>query len=109
MLVFQEPGHVHVEYDCEVEDILTTEQVAARGLKPSKGSNISADPQQGEQWEVFVLLTNGRVFGCDLIVSATGAYPNTSCLSSPTGEMEVSGTNTLGTHELSGISTVSAE
>ena len=90
----QEPRHVHVEYGCEVESILTAEELATRGLQPS---NIGpGDPPRGpntspEQWRVYVLLTNGKVFGCDLVVSATGASPNTSCLSSADGHMEVRG------------------
>ena len=83
-----------MEYDCEVESILTAEELAMRGLQlsdigpgdPIRGPNISL-----EEWGVCVVLTNGKVFGCDLVVSATGASPNTSCLSSPNGHMEVRG------------------
>ena len=28
------------------------------------------------EWPVYVKLTNGKVFGCDLIVSAIGVTPN---------------------------------
>lgn len=31
-------------------------------------------------WPLYVKLTNGRVYGCDFIVSATGVVPNTDCL-----------------------------
>ena len=94
MCLPQEPGHVHVEYGSEVDSILTAEELTTRGLQlsdigpgdPLRGPNISP-----EDWGVCVLLTNGKVFGCDLVVSATGASPNTSCLSSPSGHMEVRG------------------
>lgn len=29
-------------------------------------------------WPLYVELTNGKVYGCDLVVSATGVVPNTS-------------------------------
>lgn len=29
-----------------------------------------------EDWPVYVLLTNGKAYGCDLVVSATGIVPN---------------------------------
>jgi len=28
-------------------------------------------------WPVYVELTNGQVYGCDFVVSATGVTPNT--------------------------------
>ena len=31
-----------------------------------------------DKWPVFVELTNGKVYGCDFIVSATGVIPNTT-------------------------------
>ena len=78
-----------MEYECEVAQILSADEVTVRGLRPSnfEGSNIPPDPQQ--QWEVYVLLTNGRVYGCDLVVSATGTFPNTS-LAPPSVRSEVS-------------------
>ena len=30
-----------------------------------------------EEWPVYVEFTNGKVYGCDIIVSATGVVPNT--------------------------------
>lgn len=49
------PVEVQVKYQCEVSRI----------------SNNDAD-----NWPVFVELTNGETFGCDLIISATGVIPN---------------------------------
>ena len=86
----QHPGHVHVEYQCEVESLLTAGEVTSRGLQPS--SITPGGPpgvSEGEQWPVYVVLTNGKVFGCDLLVSATGAYPNTDCLAGLSGDIEV--------------------
>jgi len=31
-------------------------------------------------WPIYVELTNGRIYGCDFIVSATGVTPNTEWL-----------------------------
>uniref|UniRef100_A0A3Q2YK15 Pyridine nucleotide-disulfide oxidoreductase domain-containing protein 1 n=1 Tax=Hippocampus comes TaxID=109280 RepID=A0A3Q2YK15_HIPCM len=33
--------------------------------------------QASRTWPVYVLLTNGKTFGCDFVVSATGVIPNT--------------------------------
>uniref|UniRef100_A0A665X700 Pyridine nucleotide-disulfide oxidoreductase domain-containing protein 1 n=1 Tax=Echeneis naucrates TaxID=173247 RepID=A0A665X700_ECHNA len=49
---------VSVEYQCEVEKIQT--------LRLENGS-----------WPVYIQLTNGKTFGCDFVVSATGVVPNT--------------------------------
>lgn len=54
---------VKIEYKCEVKNILTSEEAKER-LK----HDLS--------WPVFVELTNGNIYGCDLIVSATGVSPN---------------------------------
>ena len=79
-----------MEYEAEVKEILTASQVKSRGLQPSKiGPWPPEEPQLGDQWPMFVALTNGKVFGCDLVVSATGVSPNTTCLTSSAGQTEV--------------------
>ncbi|XP_026182603.1 pyridine nucleotide-disulfide oxidoreductase domain-containing protein 1 isoform X2 [Mastacembelus armatus] len=60
---------VTVEYQCEVEKIFTFEELLnspQQAVKPENGS-----------WPVYIQLTNGKSFGCDFIVSATGVVPNT--------------------------------
>ncbi|KAM6895628.1 pyridine nucleotide-disulfide oxidoreductase domain-containing protein 1 [Xenentodon cancila] len=60
---------VSVEYQCEVEKILTSEELLhspEQTVKPESGS-----------WPVYIQLTNGKTFGCDFVVSATGVVPNT--------------------------------
>ena len=79
-----------MEYETEVADILTGREVISRGLEEVKFGPHTPDSQQGDQqWPVYVLLTNGRLFGCDLVVSATGVFPNTSGLRSPGDQIEV--------------------
>ena len=71
--------HVHVEYECEVANLLTPEELAARGLKAAAlPSQEGRRFPQEDYWPVYVELTNGRVYGCDLVVSATGVVPNTA-------------------------------
>ncbi|XP_018603100.2 pyridine nucleotide-disulfide oxidoreductase domain-containing protein 1 [Scleropages formosus] len=66
---------VHVEYHCEVEKICTREQYQHARQQPStNGSEQLAD---AGHWPVYVQLTNGKTYGCDFIVSATGVLPNT--------------------------------
>lgn len=63
--VFHDKSSVTIEYSSEVKRILTTVE----------GKNLI-----GEDWPVYVELTNGKLYGCDFIVSATGVVPNTSFL-----------------------------
>ena len=93
---------MHVEYKCEVKEILSGAEFRARRLTPTKfpsssagrGSDVTPCARTGNDvtscvpagneaaascerdWGVYVLLTNGRVFGCDLVVSATGVTPS---------------------------------
>ncbi|XP_049616202.1 pyridine nucleotide-disulfide oxidoreductase domain-containing protein 1 [Syngnathus scovelli] len=61
---------VSVEYQCEVETIFTSEEMLNSQSQTPK-------PDTEVTWPVYVLLTNGKTFGCDFIVSATGVTPNT--------------------------------
>ncbi|XP_008314129.1 pyridine nucleotide-disulfide oxidoreductase domain-containing protein 1 [Cynoglossus semilaevis] len=61
---------VSVEYQCEVEKILTSEEL----LSSQQQTNT---PENGGSWPVYVQLTNGKTIGCDFVVSATGVVPNT--------------------------------
>lgn len=31
-------------------------------------------------WPIYVVLSNGKIYGCDFLVSATGVIPNTDVL-----------------------------
>ncbi|XP_072233755.1 pyridine nucleotide-disulfide oxidoreductase domain-containing protein 1 [Leuresthes tenuis] len=55
---------VSVEYQCEVERIFSSEE---QTLKPESAGS----------WPVYIQLTNGKTFGCDVVVSATGVVPHT--------------------------------
>ncbi|XP_060885918.1 pyridine nucleotide-disulfide oxidoreductase domain-containing protein 1 isoform X3 [Labrus mixtus] len=61
---------VSLEYQCEVERIFTPEE-----LLHSLQQELN-DEQEGS-WPVYIKLTNGKTFGCDFVVSATGVVPNT--------------------------------
>lgn len=55
---------VKVEYTCEVVSVLSPDEV-------------DEDVKDNDKnWPVYVTLTNGRTYGCDFIVSATGVVPN---------------------------------
>uniref|UniRef100_A0A3Q3DZS1 Pyridine nucleotide-disulfide oxidoreductase domain-containing protein 1 n=1 Tax=Labrus bergylta TaxID=56723 RepID=A0A3Q3DZS1_9LABR len=60
---------VSLEYQCEVERIFTPEELLH---SPQQELN----DEQGS-WPVYIKLTNGKTFGCDFVVSATGVVPNT--------------------------------
>lgn len=58
---------VRVEYQCEVEKILTSPDLLTSPLKPETVGS----------WPLYIVLNNGKAYGCDFIVSATGVVPNT--------------------------------
>ena len=55
-------ANVHVEYECEISKLLTSDE--------RKQFNST------EKWPIYAQLTNGKIIGCDLIISATGVIPN---------------------------------
>lgn len=69
---------MHVEYKCEVKEILTRDEFKVQGITPTPFPSKTADDiTPCHDWPVYVVLTNGTVFGCDLVVSATGVTPST--------------------------------
>ena len=92
--------HIHVEYQCEVAKLLTPGEFKDSGLTTSpfpphdnsttdrastqtedhthRHPSVIPEPTSVEarDWPVYVHLTNGRLYGCDLVVSATGVVPN---------------------------------
>ncbi len=113
---------MHVEYECEVKELLTHADIEARNITPTpfpgntqwkanietprtdqettnietprtnqETTNIETPrteqgtenietlrTKQGAEWPLYVVLTNGTIYGCDLVVSATGVTPNMS-------------------------------
>ncbi|XP_020373590.1 pyridine nucleotide-disulfide oxidoreductase domain-containing protein 1 [Rhincodon typus] len=71
---------VHVEYQCEVDRIYLQNEFAASQKTslafPENGSEERKRKADDESWPVYVQLTNGKIYGSDLIVSATGVIPN---------------------------------
>lgn len=98
---------VLLEYQCEVEKIYTSQEQLCylqQTVEPEKGRQIVLwtcfqnpsffkktptlfkkkkkkitpfDSSVGGPWPVYVHLTNGKTYGCDVVVSATGVVPNT--------------------------------
>ncbi|KAI4899810.1 hypothetical protein NFI96_013763 [Prochilodus magdalenae] len=66
----EEVSHrVHVEYECEIKTIYSQQDFMKSPL-------YTQETDLG-LWPVYAHLTNGKTFGCDFIVSATGVVPNT--------------------------------
>lgn len=63
-----------VEYDAELKSIeeTTTATVVAAG------SSSMVNDDEKKSWPVYATLTNGKTYGCDLIISATGVKPNST-------------------------------
>ena len=62
---------VHVEYNCEVERVLNSDDLDE--LKPSE---LPSTFNQKTSWPTFVQLSNGKIHGADFVISATGVRPN---------------------------------
>lgn len=60
--VNEDSTKVQVEYQCEVSKIISPDELQGELL---------------EDWPIYAELTNGKIIGCDFIVSATGVTPNT--------------------------------
>ncbi|XP_043569374.1 pyridine nucleotide-disulfide oxidoreductase domain-containing protein 1 isoform X1 [Chiloscyllium plagiosum] len=71
---------IHVEYQCEVDKIYLQDEFTASQKTslafPENGSEERKRKTDDESWPVYVQLTNGKIYGSDLIVSATGVIPN---------------------------------
>lgn len=97
----QKYRHVHVEYQCEVAELFSSEEFKANRLTASsfpphqrtadKSSSTSSKTHEHlhtvpipgnteDEWPIYVKLTNGKVYGCDLVVSATGVVPNSDVI-----------------------------
>lgn len=71
---------VYVRYNCKVKHLIDPQE-----LKQSNQTEASSPWHEttGKEsaglpdWPVYVQLTNDEIYGCDLIVSATGVIPNT--------------------------------
>lgn len=69
---------VHIEYKCEVDCLLSPEEFKDIGKKESSFPKSKVAANACGKWPVYVKLTNGQIYGCDFVVSATGVSPNTS-------------------------------
>lgn len=54
---------VTLEYKCEVEAVIGPEE-------------LNRNSEEERKWPVYVKLTNGKVYGCDFVISATGVIPS---------------------------------
>jgi len=62
---------VRLETEVEVIKLWTAEE-----WKREEGNEVTLD----EDWSLYAKLSNGKVIGCDFLVSATGVEPNTKLL-----------------------------
>lgn len=90
--LLQQYRHVVIEYNCEVSAILLPHELphdaVVKTFTASQWDHMSSgDPLSGNLrlhhcipvgWPVYIKLTNGTLYGCDVIVSATGVQPNTA-------------------------------
>ncbi|XP_044308128.1 pyridine nucleotide-disulfide oxidoreductase domain-containing protein 1 isoform X2 [Varanus komodoensis] len=71
---------VHIENLCEIKKIYLREEFQQSGKVPLVFPRAQQDEGMAETdeelWPVYVELTNGKIYGCDFIVSATGVVPN---------------------------------
>ncbi|TMW65834.1 hypothetical protein Poli38472_003599 [Pythium oligandrum] len=72
-----EAGALQIEYNTQVDAILDASSggIIWGQAKPSNSKDMAVD-----EWPLRVILTNGNMYGCDLVVCATGVVPNTDLL-----------------------------
>ncbi|KAG8238483.1 hypothetical protein J437_LFUL004946 [Ladona fulva] len=71
-----EESSLKMEYGCEISKVLTPEEVSKENIPIT--DLFSGDQNKEIKWPVYVMLTNGKCVGCDLVVAATGVVPNSS-------------------------------
>ncbi|KAM4820401.1 pyridine nucleotide-disulfide oxidoreductase domain-containing protein 1 [Thomomys bottae] len=72
--------NVHIETTCEVKEVYLQEEFRVLEKEPwafPRDRHGQSTTREHESWPVYVELTNGKIYGCDFIVSATGVLPNT--------------------------------
>ncbi|XP_072035637.1 pyridine nucleotide-disulfide oxidoreductase domain-containing protein 1-like isoform X2 [Amphiura filiformis] len=70
---------VHVEYQSEVKSVWTpSEFKSSNKTADCVPSSTTSSEKPATEWPVYVHLTNGKTYGCDFVVSATGVTPNTA-------------------------------
>ncbi|XP_031558778.1 pyridine nucleotide-disulfide oxidoreductase domain-containing protein 1-like, partial [Actinia tenebrosa] len=70
--------NIHIEYKCEVEKILTPQNLLDQNFEETPFPRNKCLYEESTQWPVYVKLTNGKIYGCDVVVSATGVTTNTA-------------------------------
>ena len=68
-----EGKQVHVEYKVEIDHILSHSDLLSRNLSETAGIVTEGEKKI---WNIYVELSNGKVYGCDFVVSATGVLPS---------------------------------
>ena len=73
-------NNVVLEYRVEVKEILTPDELRSRSdLAPPRSFRSMPDNEREPSdaaWPVYVVLSNGHVWGVDFVVSATGVEPS---------------------------------
>ncbi|KAL3882601.1 hypothetical protein ACJMK2_028927 [Sinanodonta woodiana] len=66
---------VHVEYQVEVAKLWSPEELRNACKTETTHTDLPFTQHPGS-WPIYVELTNGKIYGCDFVVSATGVTPN---------------------------------
>lgn len=54
---------------------------------------------ESENWPIFVKLSNGKIYGCDFVVSATGVIPNSESIALEKGKFKLANDNGIEVNE----------
>lgn len=61
-----------IEYNCEIKRIISRNELEKC---PRELSDKIEQESSEENWPVYIELTNGKVYGCNFVISATGVVP----------------------------------
>ncbi|EDV26459.1 uncharacterized protein TRIADDRAFT_22271 [Trichoplax adhaerens] len=67
---------LQVEYNCEVASILSYSEYRNLLSLDSNNTDEKVSSSSSNVWPIYVKLTNGKLYGCDFVISATGVTPN---------------------------------
>ena len=86
----QQKRMVHIEYNTKLKQIIRGDDL--QSLKKietvttsDQRTGHSSVTSSAKQWPVYIVLDNGKVYGCDFVVSATGVTPNVGPFKSEPG------------------------
>ena len=76
---------LHVVYNSELTELVENPNDAVQPSWQCRSENRESQVKETEKWSLYARLSDGQEFGCDMIVMAIGATPNSELWSDVVG------------------------